>query len=158
KGIKILDNPKDNLYPMPINSTDRDEVFIGRIRKDNSIDNGVNLWVVSDNLRKGAALNAVQISETLIDQNLLYEGVSIFIVIDIFVHISLKGINKVKHFLSDIYNCIDQNKKPVIVVSAIGRIGETYDTDTLIKDLENINKEIDPVKKNFIISCGETIA
>ncbi|HLR21188.1 MAG TPA: Asd/ArgC dimerization domain-containing protein, partial [Tissierellaceae bacterium] len=71
KGIKILDNPKDNLYPMPINSTDRDEVFIGRIRKDNSIDNGVNLWVVSDNLRKGAALNAVQISETLIDQNLL---------------------------------------------------------------------------------------
>src|SRR5699024_5719547 len=43
KGIKILDNPKDNLYPMPINSTDRDEVFIGRIRKDNSIDNGVNL-------------------------------------------------------------------------------------------------------------------
>lgn len=71
KGIKVLDSPKDNLYPMPINSVDRDEVFVGRIRKDYSVDNGINLWVVSDNLRKGAALNAVQIAETLIDEGLL---------------------------------------------------------------------------------------
>lgn len=71
KGIKVLDNPGDNLYPMPINSVDKDDVFIGRIRKDYSVVNGINMWVVSDNLRKGAALNAVQIAESLIDKDLL---------------------------------------------------------------------------------------
>src|SRR5699024_11923216 len=80
------------------------------------------------------------------------------IVIQKFGGTSLRGINKENHFLSHIENSIDQNKKPVIVVSAIGRIGEPYATDTLIKELENINKEIDPVKKDFIMSCGETIA
>ena len=56
---------------MPIFSEGKDDVFVGRIRKDFSIENGLNLWIVSDNLRKGAALNSVQIAETLIDRNLL---------------------------------------------------------------------------------------
>lgn len=70
-GIQVLDNPKDNIYPLAIHCVDKDEVFVGRIRSDYSIENGINIWIVSDNLRKGAALNAVQIAETLIDRELL---------------------------------------------------------------------------------------
>lgn len=62
-GIAVVDNPAENEYPVPVDSSGRDEVFVGRIRKDESIGNGINLWIVSDNLRKGAALNAVQIAE-----------------------------------------------------------------------------------------------
>ena len=65
-GVKILDNPKENIYPMPILSEDKNEVFVGRIRKDLSQDNTLNLWIVSDNLRKGAATNAVQILEYIL--------------------------------------------------------------------------------------------
>lgn len=64
-GVVVQDNPGENIYPMPIHSRNRDEVFVGRIRRDPSIENGLNLWVVSDNLRKGAATNAVQIAEML---------------------------------------------------------------------------------------------
>ena len=64
-GIKVIDNIENNEYPIPIMSAGRDEVFVGRIREDESISNGLNLWVVSDNLRKGAALNTVQIAELL---------------------------------------------------------------------------------------------
>ena len=67
KGIKVVDDIKNNLYPMPINSVDKDDVFIGRIRLDDSVESGVNMWVVSDNIRKGAATNAVQIAELLIN-------------------------------------------------------------------------------------------
>src|SRR3972149_5974014 len=62
-GVEVVDDPKNSLYPLAINSAGRDEVFVGRIREDESIDNGINMWIVSDNLRKGAALNAVQIAE-----------------------------------------------------------------------------------------------
>jgi len=65
-GIIIEDDVKNNVYPLAINATGKDEVFIGRIRRDNSIDNGINMWVVSDNIRKGAATNAVQIAELLL--------------------------------------------------------------------------------------------
>jgi aspartate-semialdehyde dehydrogenase len=61
----VYDDPGKKLYPMPLDATGKDEVYIGRIREDESITNGLNLWVVSDNLRKGAALNAVQIAEYL---------------------------------------------------------------------------------------------
>jgi aspartate-semialdehyde dehydrogenase len=64
-GVVVMDDPKKGLYPMPIDAEGRDEVFVGRIREDESIKNGLNLWVVSDNLRKGAALNAIQIAELL---------------------------------------------------------------------------------------------
>jgi aspartate-semialdehyde dehydrogenase len=64
-GVIVYDDPSKKLYPMPLDATGRDEVYIGRIREDESITNGLNLWVVSDNLRKGAALNAVQIAEHL---------------------------------------------------------------------------------------------
>ena len=64
-GIVVQDDPGKNLYPMPINATGKDDVFVGRIRRDFSVENGVNLWVVSDNVRKGAATNAVQIAELL---------------------------------------------------------------------------------------------
>ncbi len=69
-GIIVQDAPDRNVYPMPILSHDRDEVFVGRLRRDPSVDNGLNLWVVSDNLRKGAATNAVQIAEVLIKNGL----------------------------------------------------------------------------------------
>lgn len=70
-GIKVLDLPGEKLYPMPINTSGKDSVYVGRIRRDDTIKNGLNLWIVGDNLRKGAALNAVQIAETLIYRNLL---------------------------------------------------------------------------------------
>ena len=65
-GVEVIDDPKKNLYPMPINAQGKDEVFIGRIRRDESLENGLNLWIVSDNLRKGAATNTIQIAEYLI--------------------------------------------------------------------------------------------
>lgn len=65
-GVLVFDDPVRKLYPMPLDAAGRDEVFVGRIREDQSITNGLNLWLVSDNLRKGAALNAVQIAEALI--------------------------------------------------------------------------------------------
>ncbi len=65
-GVTVADDPKKGLYPMPIDAAGLDDVFVGRIRKDESIENGINMWIVSDNLRKGAALNAVQIAEVLI--------------------------------------------------------------------------------------------
>ncbi|MDE2221974.1 MAG: aspartate-semialdehyde dehydrogenase [Candidatus Omnitrophica bacterium] len=65
-GVKVIDDVAASKYPLPILADGRDETFVGRIREDISIPNGLNLWVVSDNLRKGAALNAVQIAEILI--------------------------------------------------------------------------------------------
>lgn len=65
-GVLVYDDPSKKLYPMPLDATGRDEVYIGRVREDASIANGLNLWAVSDNLRKGAALNAVQIAEYLV--------------------------------------------------------------------------------------------
>ncbi|MFP4469333.1 MAG: aspartate-semialdehyde dehydrogenase [Bacteroidales bacterium] len=70
-GIVVQDDPDENLYPMPLTAQDRDEVFVGRIRRDHSCENGLNMWVVSDNLRKGAATNAVQIAEYLLEQGLV---------------------------------------------------------------------------------------
>lgn len=64
-GIKVLDEPSKELYPTPAEIAGTDEVFVGRIRRDDTIKNGLNLWVVADNLRKGAALNAIQIAEFL---------------------------------------------------------------------------------------------
>lgn len=65
-GVVLMDEPKNNLYPMPVDAEGRDEVFVGRIRQDAFVKNGLWLWVVADNLRKGAATNAVQIAEELI--------------------------------------------------------------------------------------------
>jgi len=65
-GVLVYDDPLKKLYPMPIDASGKDAVYVGRIREDLSITNGLNLWVVSDNLRKGAALNAIQIAEHLI--------------------------------------------------------------------------------------------
>ena len=65
-GITIVDDPKNKIYPMPRDCEGKDDVFIGRIRRDPAVQNGFWLWIVSDNLRKGAALNAVQIAEELI--------------------------------------------------------------------------------------------
>lgn len=65
-GIIVEDDPSNNVYPMPINAYERDEVFVGRIRRDESAPNALNMWIVSDNIRKGAATNAVQIAEELI--------------------------------------------------------------------------------------------
>ena len=62
----VYDDPAHKIYPMPLDAAGKDEVYVGRIREDESIQNGLNLWVVADNLRKGAALNAVQIAELLI--------------------------------------------------------------------------------------------
>lgn len=69
KGIEVLDDPQQAIYPMPLLSHHKDQVFVGRIRRDESMENALNLWIVADNLRKGAATNAVQIAEYLITQN-----------------------------------------------------------------------------------------
>ncbi|MFZ5967938.1 MAG: aspartate-semialdehyde dehydrogenase [Bacillota bacterium] len=70
-GVKVVDDPSTNTYPLAIDAEGKDDVFVGRIRKDYSIDNGLNLWIVADNLRKGAALNAVQIAETMVQMGLV---------------------------------------------------------------------------------------
>jgi aspartate-semialdehyde dehydrogenase len=65
-GVVLQDDPSANLYPMPITAWEKDDVFVGRIRRDTSVENGMNLWCVSDNIRKGAATNAVQIAQVLL--------------------------------------------------------------------------------------------
>ena len=70
-NIVVIDEPARNEYPMPLFSNDRDETMVGRIREDLTIDNGLNLWVVSNNIRKGAALNAVQVAEALVSMDLV---------------------------------------------------------------------------------------
>ena len=70
-GVTIEDDPSANLYPMPLNAWEKDDVFVGRIRRDSSVENGLNLWCVSDNIRKGAATNAVQIAQMLLYMGLI---------------------------------------------------------------------------------------
>lgn len=71
EGVVVKDDVKNNVYPMPIEAADTDEVYVGRIRRDESVENGLNLWVVADNIRKGAATNTVQIAETLIRNGII---------------------------------------------------------------------------------------
>ena len=70
-GITVEDDVRSDLYPMPITAQGKDDVFVGRIRRDNSCENALNMWIVSDNLRKGAATNAVQIAEYLLKNKLV---------------------------------------------------------------------------------------
>ena len=70
-GVVVQDDPTNNVYPMPINAWEKDDVFVGRIRRDSSVENGLNLWCVSDNIRKGAATNAVQIAQVLLNNGWL---------------------------------------------------------------------------------------
>jgi aspartate-semialdehyde dehydrogenase len=70
-GIIVQDDPSQQIYPMPLWAHEKDEVFVGRIRRDETQPNTVNMWIVSDNLRKGAATNAVQIAEYLVEKNIL---------------------------------------------------------------------------------------
>ncbi len=70
-GVKLVDNPEKNEYPMAINSAGKDDIFVGRIREDDTVENGINMWIVSDNIRKGAALNTIQIAELLIEKGLV---------------------------------------------------------------------------------------
>jgi aspartate-semialdehyde dehydrogenase len=71
EGVIVQDDPKNNIYPMPLTANDRDEVFVGRIRRDESQANTLNMWIVADNLRKGAATNAIQIAEYLLKKGIL---------------------------------------------------------------------------------------
>ncbi len=71
----MQDNPDTNTYPMPLYAEDKDDVFVGRIRRDESQPNTINMWIVTDNLRKGAATNAVQIAEYLVEKALLQQKV-----------------------------------------------------------------------------------
>jgi aspartate-semialdehyde dehydrogenase len=71
-GVVVQDDPSNNIYPMPIHSHGKDEVFVGRLRVDETQPKTLNMWIVADNLRKGAATNAVQIAEYLIDNNLVH--------------------------------------------------------------------------------------
>jgi aspartate-semialdehyde dehydrogenase len=70
-GVAVVDDPAAQQYPMPRDAHERDEVFVGRLRRDETQPNTLNMWIVSDNLRKGAATNAVQIAEVLLRNNLL---------------------------------------------------------------------------------------
>lgn len=69
-GVTLTDDPAGNIYPMPLDARDKDDVFVGRIRRDRSVPFGLDLWIVSDNLRKGAATNAVQIASMLVEKGL----------------------------------------------------------------------------------------
>jgi aspartate-semialdehyde dehydrogenase len=69
-GVVLQDRPSENLYPMPVTAHNKDEVFVGRLRRDESQANSLHLWIVADNLRKGAATNAVQIAEYLLKEGL----------------------------------------------------------------------------------------
>jgi len=71
KNVEVVDDPAQEKYPLQIDTENNDNVLVGRIRRDNSVENGVNLWLTANNLRKGAALNAVQIAEYLIENNLV---------------------------------------------------------------------------------------
>jgi len=71
EGVILEDNPFENLYPMPLSSQGKDEVYVGRVRRDNSCENSLNMWVVSDNLRKGAATNTIQIIKLLVDKGFI---------------------------------------------------------------------------------------
>lgn len=71
EGVVVKDDVLKNVYPMPIEAEDTDEVYVGRIRRDESVENGLNLWVVADNIRKGAATNTIQIAETLIKKGVI---------------------------------------------------------------------------------------
>ena len=73
-GVKVLDDPTVSLYPQPWMAAGQDDVYVGRIREDISLPNGLAMWIVSDNIRKGAALNAVQIAEILAERGLLGPG------------------------------------------------------------------------------------
>lgn len=73
KNLIVVDDPENNIYPMAINANGHDEVFVGRIRRDYSVENGLNIFVVADNIRKGAASNAVQIVEELIKHSEMEE-------------------------------------------------------------------------------------
>ena len=70
-GVIVQDDVKNNVYPMAITAENKDEVFVGRIRKDDTVESGVNLWVVADNIRKGAATNAVEIAEKVLEMGLI---------------------------------------------------------------------------------------
>jgi len=70
-GIVLQDDPSNSVYPLAANATGTDPVYVGRIRRDESLDNGINLWIVADNIRKGAATNAIQIAETLMERSLI---------------------------------------------------------------------------------------
>ncbi len=70
-GVMVVDDVKNLKYPMPMDAHNKDEVFVGRIRRDESNPNTLNMWIVSDNLRKGAATNAIQIAEYLVTQKLI---------------------------------------------------------------------------------------
>lgn len=71
-GVTVVDNPSNNEYPMPLNAHDKDDVFVGRIRRDETQPKTLNMWIVSDNLRKGAATNAIQIAEYMREHSLVY--------------------------------------------------------------------------------------
>ena len=71
EGVIVQNDGKNNVYPMPIIAQDTDEVYVGRIRRDDTVESGLNLWVVADNIRKGAATNTIQIAETLIKEGKL---------------------------------------------------------------------------------------
>jgi aspartate-semialdehyde dehydrogenase len=70
-GVVVQDNPDTNTYPMPVYAHDKDDVFVGRIRRDETQRNTLNMWIVADNLRKGAATNAIQIAEYLLHKKLI---------------------------------------------------------------------------------------
>lgn len=70
-GVQVIDNPQEQLYPMPLYTSEKDDVYVGRLRRDESNDKTFNMWVVGDQIRKGAALNTLQIAETMIENNWL---------------------------------------------------------------------------------------
>ncbi|NNF35988.1 MAG: aspartate-semialdehyde dehydrogenase [Saprospiraceae bacterium] len=76
EGVEVQDEPGANIYPMPLFAKNKNEVFVGRLRRDDSVENGLNMWIVADNLRKGAATNAIQIAQYIVDKKLQADTIS----------------------------------------------------------------------------------
>lgn len=76
EGIVVQDEPGTNIYPMPLFAKNKNEVFVGRLRRDDTVENGLNMWIVADNLRKGAATNAIQIAQYIVDKKLQADTIS----------------------------------------------------------------------------------
>ena len=166
-GVVLQDDPENQLYPMPANCVGKNDVFVGRIRKDIDEARGFHMWVVSDNLLKGAAWNSVQIAESLVKLGISKIklrskkagfGVTMKIIVQKFGGTSVKDEKSRKHAKGHIEKALADGYKVVVVVCAMGRKGDPYATDTLLSLIGGNLSKISKREHDLLLSCGEVIS
>ena len=173
-GVQVVDDPLNFKYPMAIHAAHHDPTFVGRIREDFSIEKGLNLWIVADNIRKGAALNAVQIVESLVEKDLVnssswagkYLRTSIIsnqmdvkkILVQKYGGTSVSTTERRKQVIDHVRRPRDNGYQVAIVVSAMGRSGDPYATDTLLDLLRIDGKNVDKRDYDMVFVCGGTLS